>query len=146
MLIVCHGNIYRSALVGEYLRARFQPSILVRSTGFHETAGRPSPDRHVKMAERRGVDLSKHASSRIEPADLEWADIVVLMDRGNWVRLRRMGARSERLIWLGAFAPGQIEIQDPYRMDDAAASRLVDRLLRCAGGLARCVNLGRQAG
>jgi protein-tyrosine phosphatase len=134
---VCHGNIYRSATVGEWLRHRVPEGVHVRSGGFHPIPGRPSPDRHVKMARQRGVDLSRHASTTIKNTDLQWADIVVFMDRRNWVSLRRMGAKPKKLVWLGAFAPGRVEIEDPYQMDDCAASALLDRLLISAGGLLR---------
>lgn len=96
------------------------------------------------MAHERGVDLSRHASAVIGPGDVRWAEIVVLMDRRNWTALRRMGADSEKLVWLGAFAPGNVEIEDPYRMDDAAASELLDRLIKCAEGLVDCVNCSRR--
>jgi protein-tyrosine-phosphatase len=91
------------------------------------------------MARQRGVDLSRHASTVIENSDLRWADIVVLMDRRNWMSLRRMGAEPNKLVWLGAFAPGPVEIEDPYQLDDAAASALLDRLLVSAGGLLRYI-------
>jgi hypothetical protein len=48
-----------------------------------------------------------------------------------------MGAEPRKLVWLGAFAPGRVEIEDPYRMNDAAASALLDRLLMSAAGLLR---------
>ena len=146
ILVVCHGNIYRSAFVGEYLRARVHGDVIVRSTGFHRQSGRRSPRRHVTMALDRGVDLSRHESSVIEPADLEWAEIVVLMDRSNWVGLRRIRVEPSKLVWLGALTPGTVEIDDPYRMDDTAASRLIDRLAQCTEGLAERLNRNRQIG
>lgn len=98
------------------------------------------------MALDRGVDLSKHESSVIQLADLEWAEIVVLMDRRNWVGLGRLRVGHEKSIWLGAFAPGRVEIDDPYRMEDTAASRLIDRLVECSEGLAERLNRNRQTG
>jgi protein-tyrosine phosphatase len=142
LLVVCHGNIYRSAFVGEWLRLHAPRGIVVRSAGLHPHSGRSSPDRQVAMARERGVDLSRHSSIVLGPADHIWAQIVVLMDRKNWVGLRRLGVEPEKLVWLGAFAPGAIEIADPYRMDDAAASALLDRLASCAGGLLRHVTAG----
>ncbi len=88
------------------------------------------------MARARGVDLSLHASSVISTADLQWAEIIVLMDRKNWVRLRRMGADESKLVWLGALGPGRVEIEDPYEMDDAGASLLLERLASCSAALA----------
>lgn len=135
VLVVCHGNIYRSAFAAEMLRLR-APELDVRSAGFHAVAGRRSPDRQLAMALRHGVDLSTHSSSVIGPADMDWADLVVLMDRSNWARLRRMGLDPARLAWIGAFAQGGIEIEDPYSLDDAAARRLLERLAHCTEELA----------
>jgi len=130
VLVVCHGNIYRSAFVAAFLQIRVGAAIVVRSVGFHSESGRASPERHVRMCHEVGVDLRNHRSSVITPADLAWADVVVLMDRKNWVQLRRMGAPTGKLVWLGAWAPpGGIEISDPYGMDDAAARLLLNRLL-----------------
>jgi protein-tyrosine-phosphatase len=89
------------------------------------------------MARQRGLDLTRHVSTVIEKSDLRWADIVVFMDRKNWMGLRRMGAEPHKLVWFGAFSPGGVEIEDPYQMDDAAASALLDRLLMSAEGLLR---------
>jgi protein-tyrosine phosphatase len=135
ILVVCHGNIYRSAFAGDWLQARVPSGVRVRSTGLHPLRGRPSPARHVAMARQRGVDLSRHASAVIDSADLRWADVIVLMDQRNWIGLRRLGAEPTKLVWLGAFAAGNVEIEDPYQMDDAAASVLLDRLVACAQGL-----------
>jgi protein-tyrosine phosphatase len=135
ILIVCHGNIYRSAFVGEWLKGRMPDGVQVRSAGLYPVPRRPSPARHVAMARLYGVELSRHASTVIESPDLSWADIVVLMDRKNWIGLRRIGAGPKKLVWLGAFGPGKVEIEDPFQMDDAGASALLDRLVVCAGGL-----------
>jgi hypothetical protein len=50
------------------------------------------------------------------------------MDRNNWAALRRMDAPKERLVWLGAFVAGSVEIPDPYGMPDVLADRVVDRM------------------
>jgi protein-tyrosine phosphatase len=83
-----------------------------------------------------GVDLSAHASSLVTPDDLDWAEVVVLMDRSNWVRLRRMGFDASKLVWLGALAPGNREIPDPYSMDDDSVDELLGRMADCTGRLA----------
>jgi len=128
VLVICHGNIYRSAFVEHYLRSLVGSEIEIRSGGFHPVGGRSSPDRHVEYSRSYGVDLSNHRSSTLRTEDLEWADLLVLMDRKNWVRLTQMGADPEKLIWLGALAPGSVEIQDPYEMDDAALCALIKKL------------------
>lgn len=128
LLVICYGNIYRSAYLGEYLKQRGGPGLEVRSAGFHANAGRASPPRHVEMCRQRGVSLEQHRSCVVSAGDLEWADTIVLMDRHNWAALERMGAPDAKLVWAGVLAGGDVEIHDPYGKDDAEAGRLLDRL------------------
>jgi protein-tyrosine-phosphatase len=128
LLIVCYGNIYRSAFLGAYLADKAQGRFEVRSSGFHKKSGRPSPERHVAMSREVGVDLSAHRSSSITVDDVLWADVIVAMDQHNWHALRQLGAPSEKIVWAGALTSGPVEINDPYEMDDAAARRTIERL------------------
>lgn len=136
VLVVCYGNIYRSPFAGVSLRQSLPAEIEVRSSGFHKVAGRSSPERHVIMSRARNIDLSTHRSSKVTAEDLQWADIVVLMDRHNWGLLDDLGADHSKLVWLGAFAPGDVEIVDPYELDDAHAQRVLDRLEHASRELA----------
>jgi protein-tyrosine-phosphatase len=128
LLIVCYGNIYRSPFVEAFIRQSVHTGIQVRSAGFHAVADRPSPDRHVSMSRDFGVSLAGHRSRVIGKADLEWADVIVLMDRLNWARLRVMGAEPGKLVWLGAFQKGSVEIPDPYGLGEDEARRVLERL------------------
>jgi protein-tyrosine-phosphatase len=128
VLVVCYGNIYRSAYLGEFLRTHGGAGIDVRSAGFHQNAGRASPPRHVDMCRRRGISLDAHRSCVVTAGDLEWADTIVLMDRHNWAALEAMGAAPAKMLWAGALAGGDVEIHDPYGKDDAGAERILGRL------------------
>jgi protein-tyrosine-phosphatase len=137
VLIVCYGNIYRSAFLGAYLADKAQGRFEVRSSGFHKKSGRASPERHVEMSREAGVDLSAHRSSSISMDDVQWADVIVAMDRHNWHALRQLGAPSEKILWAGALTGGPVEINDPYEMDDAAARRTIERLCEAGDSLLR---------
>lgn len=128
ILVVCYGNIYRSAFVGALIRTLEKSAVQVQSAGFHCVPMRPAPPRLVQMSEGFGVDLSQHRSTVVSREALEWADVILLMDRKNWVRLRRMGADPRKLVWLGAFAGGPIELEDPYEMSDRQLAALLERL------------------
>jgi protein-tyrosine phosphatase len=128
VLVVCYGNIYRSAFLGAYLADKAQGRFEVRSSGFHKKSGRPSPERHVAMSREVGVDLSAHQSNSLVVADVQWADVIVAMDRHNWHALRQLGAPAEKIVWAGALTSGSVEINDPYEMDDASARRTIERL------------------
>jgi protein-tyrosine-phosphatase len=128
VLVVCYGNIYRSPFCGAYLRQHLPAHIEVRTSGFHRVVGRPSPLRHVTMSQSRKIDLAEHRSSRVTVEDLQWADVIVLMDRHNWGALDDLGADPTKLVWLGAFGSGEVEIPDPYELDDAHAERVLERM------------------
>lgn len=128
ILVVCYGNIYRSAFVGALLRSRLPAAVEVRSAGFHPVSGRPSPQRHVQVSRRYGVSLENHRSVVVTAADAQWADVIVLMDRHNWAALNALGAATEKLIWLGGLLSGPVEILDPYTLDDRQAELIVARL------------------
>ena len=143
VLVVCHGNIYRSAFVGRYLMQHLPEALSVRSAGFHPVAGRPAPERHVLHSRRHGVDLSGHRSAVIDPADVKWADTIVLMDSRNWQALMSLGVPRNRLIWLGTLDGGEVEIPDPDTLSDDALAVVVDRLQVCAKLLAMRVSEDR---
>lgn len=135
VLVLCHGNIYRSPFVAQLLRA--STDLEVRSAGFHPREGRSSPEGHVRMSAGMGVDLAAHRSALVKPADLEWADIVIVMDRHNWARVREMGAPVDKLVWLGALADGTVEIEDPYGLPERRIREILDRLRVATDALSR---------
>jgi protein-tyrosine phosphatase len=143
VLVVCHGNIYRSAFVGRYLLQHLPEGVSVRSGGFHPAAGRPAPERHILYSRRYGVDLAEHRSAVINSSDIEWADTIVLMDSRNWQALTNLGAPSDRLIWLGVLDGDGVEIPDPDRLSDDEAAAVVDRLHECARMLVTRISVPR---
>jgi protein-tyrosine-phosphatase len=137
VLVICYGNIYRSAFIAEYLRKHLAGRVEVRGAGFHKNVGRPSPPAHVRMSAQRGVSLEAHRSRCVEPADLEWADTIVLMDRHNWLALDAMRVEPAKLVWAGVLAGGAVEIADPYGLPEPEAEHILTRLERAASELAR---------
>lgn len=134
ILVICYGNIYRSAFVAACLRPWLPEKVAIRGAGFHKVADRPSPARHVQMSERFGVSLATHRSRTICKDDVEWADTIILMDRHNWDALSQLGAPASKLVWLGALTEGPVEISDPYELDDATAERIVGVCISVASG------------
>ncbi len=139
VLVVCYGNIYRSAFIAQSLRQTLRDRVEVRGGGFHQKVGRPSPPDHVRMCAELGVDLAGHRSRCIDTADLEWADTIVLMDRHNWLALNVACADPAKLVWAGVLAGGPAEIVDPYGRAEGDARHIVDRLARAASELARLI-------
>jgi protein-tyrosine phosphatase len=143
LLVMCYGNIYRSPFVAARLRARLagQADFEIRSAGFHPVPGRPSPLEYVQMVHQLNTDLSPHRSRVVAPADLEWAEGVIIMDRYNWERLRPFGAEIQgKILWLGAFASaGPLEIEDPYAQPAHRVQAIVEQMSVAAEGLAKAL-------
>lgn len=141
LLVVCYGNIYRSPLVAAVLQTRLadRTGYEIRSAGFHHVPARPSPPDYVRLVhDHYRIDLSAHRSRLVTSADLEWAEAIVIMDRYNWERVRASHAHAQgKVIWLGAFAAGPVEIQDPYALAPARVQAIVQQMLAATEGLAQ---------
>ena len=128
ILVLCYGNICRSPFVHHLLRQSLDPGRFeVRSCGFVEREGRPSPEDFVPLAREGGVDLSSHRSKTLSRDLLEWADLILLMDYRNWRDLGRFAPESlEKALWLGAWSGnGSGEIPDPYGRDRESMRRIL---------------------
>ena len=92
----------------------------------------------MRLAHDHRIDLSAHRSRLVTPADLEWAQAIVIMDRYNWERVRASGAQVQgKIVWLGAFAAGPVEIEDPYALSPARGQVIVAQMLAATEGLVR---------
>lgn len=139
ILVVCYGNIYRSPFVAKILSDRLTNNYSIRSSGFHSSVHRKSPDGHIEMASQFGVDLSLHTSTRMNQELIEWADIIVLMDRHNWDHLQEYGDSAVcKSIWLGTFLEGRKkEIEDPYGKPKVEQEHIVQELSSASTELIR---------
>ena len=111
VLILCHGNIYRSPLAAALLAAR-RPDLQVCSAGFHDRPDRRTPEAFAELAHGLGVDLTCHRSRVASREMMDAAQLVVIMDRRNAAALRSLGGH-DRVLWLGILL-GKAEIADPY--------------------------------
>jgi protein-tyrosine phosphatase len=142
LLVLCYGNIYRSPFVEALLRAQLEtdvPAMEIRSAGFHRRIGRETPSDFVALSRAYQVDLTGHRSALVERATLDWADLVVVMDRHNWEALADFGPLAQgKAVWLGALLEdGSVEIADPYGRTAAEAGVIAQRLYRACGALAQ---------
>lgn len=138
ILVLCYGNIYRSPFVAEKISAVLDPSRwTIRSAGFYHKSGRPCTDDYVILAREFGISLEHHRSRQVSADDLEWADLIVIMDRKNWDLLREFGGTAlEKAVWIGTFLDsGLAEVPDPYNRSDADVKSIVGRLERAATAL-----------
>ena len=121
VLALCAGNICRSPFAERYLRDQLPDSMdaTIRSAGFIDREGRPSPELAVETASEFGVSLDDHESAHVTPELLSWSDLVLVMDAANYGALRRRhGWATERAWFLKPFADDEgYEIPDPHGGD-----------------------------
>lgn len=115
ILFVCKGNICRSPLAEAYVRAKLPAKMQVDSSGYYPRAGRGSPSPAIQAAKRLELDLETHRSQIVDEQRMRRADIVFVFDDENYCELKaRFPAHRHKLFLLGAFADGDVYIQDPY--------------------------------
>jgi protein-tyrosine phosphatase len=82
LLVVCTGNICRSAAADRLLSAwslrRGQP-VAVRSAGTHARSGRPIHPLTEQALQRYRVPADGFTSRRLDQDDVDWADLVLTM-------------------------------------------------------------------
>ena len=139
ILVLCYGNIYRSPLVEFLLKESLSDTdIEIRSAGFHDRTGRSCAEEYLTLLTERGYDLSAHRSGRISQADINWADLIVIMDRKNWDLLSSMDQTAlSKTIWIGAFSPNlSVEVIDPYNQGSEKTRQVISQLEQCVSDIA----------
>lgn len=89
VLVVCTGNLNRSALAaallqtwaGWYLPANLESAVRVRSAGLAAPVGRPMRTRTRIIAESLGADGSTHRASQVSEHAVRSADLVLVASR-----------------------------------------------------------------
>ncbi|MBW7899858.1 MAG: low molecular weight phosphotyrosine protein phosphatase [Rhodocyclaceae bacterium] len=124
VLFVCMGNICRSPTAEGVFRKllqerRLEARVEVDSAGTHGYHVGETPDpRTQRAAAARGYDLSSIRARKVTPADLEYFDLVLAMDRNNLGVLRTLcpPQLAERLRLFMDYARNfdDDEVPDPY--------------------------------
>jgi protein-tyrosine-phosphatase len=128
-LILCYGNINRSAFAAGLVRAG-RPG--VRSAGFHPVENRPSPDATIACAARYGVDLTGHRSRRVTRGELRSADVILVFDLQNVARVLATSPNALRRTQLvGSLGDDRgVVIGDPHDRGDAVLDDTFARIAR----------------
>ncbi len=132
ILVICYGNIYRSPFTEACLKTTCtKPAMLeIRSAGFHPRTGREVEATFQRMAQTFSIDLAPHRSRCINRDDLDWADLILIMDGHNY-RLMHQHYYTYlgKCMWLGAVSTATpIIIKDPYKQPPQKQLRIARQL------------------
>jgi protein-tyrosine-phosphatase len=138
LIIVCHGNIMRSAFAVAYLR-QLAPDRAVRivGAGTHASRDRPAQDSALLVAREFGVSLDSHRSVPFETVTIGAGDVIVCMDRANEANVIARYPQHKAWVFLigdrvsGVMIEDRAErfIVDPYNRGDDATRMAFRRIL-----------------
>jgi len=143
ILFVCLGNICRSPLAEAAFRAeadRLGLDVEVDSAGTGGWHAGELPDPRTRdAARRRGLELT-HRARKLQRADLDRFDLVLVMDDDNLRHVTTMAAQGARaeIRLLRSFdpaAPAGAIVPDPYEGGRAGFDEVLDICERACEGL-----------
>jgi protein-tyrosine-phosphatase len=122
ILFVCSGNVSRSFLAEKLLeneiRLRELYNVSVASAGLFVYPGNPPDPKIVEYLLQKGISVEQHESRQITAEDVDWADHILVMERGHVKRLEELWPHiKDKVELLAKFATGGLnedEIIDPY--------------------------------
>lgn len=118
ILVVCLGCHCRSPFAAAVLSRR-GGDVEVRSAGTRDKhVGRPAHPSMVAAAKARGYDISGHRGVQVSRDLLEWADVILAMDRMVLSTLRAL-ANSRTAAKLTLYLHDQ-DVPDPWGQDEDA--------------------------
>ena len=144
ILIVCHGNIIRSAFAARLVAQALGDGsrVSISSGGLAAVPGRPPHPTAVLTANARRVDLSQHAAARVGPEGVARADVVFVMDLSQLavMRTRFPEARAKTFL-LTCLAPGTpLEVRDPVNGDESRFRVCFDHIDRAVSPIVRVLS------
>ena len=121
LVFVCTGNTCRSPMAEAIARRaaadRGWSGVEVRSAGVAAFGGSRASGGAVRAAARNGLDLRDHRSTQLDPALVDWADLILVMSPAHLMRVMELGG-GDRAALLTAFAAGDAASGDPGFVPD----------------------------
>ncbi|SDH62677.1 arsenate reductase/protein-tyrosine-phosphatase family protein [Microbacterium pygmaeum] len=135
ILTVCTGNICRSPLAAQLLRARLAPlGVIVESAGVGALAGEGMPAPARQIAERLGVtDATDHLGRQLTADHLREADLILAMARDHRRAIvELLPAATRKTFTVRELARIAGEVTDDDLRQDVAGAASTDDALRAA--------------
>jgi protein-tyrosine-phosphatase len=139
VLVVCHGNIIRSAFASRLLARQVNgDGMSVASAGLAATPGRQAHPNALAAAAAHRIDLSGHTASALDARRVRAADVIFVMDIPQLVALRaRFPEARGRTFLLTSLADDvPPEVADPLLGDEAAFRRCFEHIARAVAPIA----------
>jgi len=140
ILVVCHGNIIRSAFAAFLLEQSLgdRPRVSIASAGLAAMPGRPAHPTALRKAAERRIDLSSHAAARVERGVVAKSDVIFVMDIPQLLDLRRRfpDARAKTFLLTSLAPETPLEIRDPVDGDESVFHACFDHITRAVRPLA----------
>ena len=148
IVVICHGNILRSAYAEALLKrpavSACLPGLRVSSAGIHALPGKSADPRGVRVAREHGLDLSGHRATQLDAKVVAAADLLVVMDYLNEAEVvSRYPEASSKVVLLGSFDAGfpvNPVIPDPFSGDLEAVRSSYGRVAAGIEGLVRTLS------
>jgi protein-tyrosine-phosphatase len=145
ILFVCSGNVSRSYLAEMLLRHEVRMAALmnisVSSAGLFAYPGN-RPDPHmVEYLQKRGIDPGDHEAREMSKDDIDWADLILVMEKEQKEMIENRWPEAEgKVELLGRYSSGgpiASDIIDPfdrslyhYRLSQAQISFAIESLVK----------------
>lgn len=124
VLFVCTGNLCRSpmaeGILRRLLKEKNENSIEVRSAGLFTVEDRPAEPFAVDVCMEKGIDISEHRSTLLTTELVEWADVILVMEKSHLFYIQNLIPQAkEKTFLLGGFgiSSSEKEIEDPIGQD-----------------------------
>ena len=120
ILFVCTGNVCRSPMAVGFLReklrkARLEGEYRVHSAGVWGLEGQPATPYACEVMAKQGIDISDHRSHDLTPEDVDEADLILTMERGQAEAIRvEFPQHAPKVHLLSQMAGRHYDIHDPY--------------------------------
>jgi len=104
-------------------------SIAVRSAGTNDASGSDASDQALNVMRERGVDMSRHKARHINVEIVDWADLILCMERDHLDNLRqRFPEANGKLHLLTEYCGCSGDIIDPSGKPTSAFEECAGRL------------------
>ena len=149
LVLVCSGNVMRSAFAEAYLAKLFSsqhggPAII--SAGLDAQPGRPADPIAGNIAQNHKLSLEDHRARALATLELTENDVIFVMERTQVAEAtRRYPAHASRIYLLTALNPSlPIDIVDPNGEGPATCQAIFDQIIDALEPVIDCITHQRQ--